>query len=210
MLSSMGDVNIIYRPISKWVGERSSARAQSPFKSSPRDHWVNTRSVLARELEHLGADDVLLEMGLKQSEISTVTGMPKNNARQPDDPGVIISFDSRHGPLRYATDRFEDWRDNVRAIALGLESLRRVDRYGITNRGEQYSGWLQIEAASASDEEARRYLCELTGLAFDAKHDDATLVRWGRKITHPDTRGPGITDEDWDRVSNAANTLGLA
>jgi hypothetical protein len=39
------------------------------------------------------------------------------------------------------TDAFDDWQENIRAIALGLEALRKVDRYGITSRGEQYTGW---------------------------------------------------------------------
>src|SRR5947208_1880483 len=60
-------------------------------------------------------------------------------------PGVVLAFDSRHGPLKYAVDTFDRWQDNLRAIALGLEHLRAVDRYGVTRRGEQYTGWRQIE-----------------------------------------------------------------
>jgi hypothetical protein len=71
-------------------------------------------------------------------------------------PGVVVSFDSVHGPLRYACDTFDDdrnwrrmpgWQANVRAIALGLEALRRVSRYGIGSRGEAYTGWAQLPAA---------------------------------------------------------------
>lgn len=43
--------------------------------------------------------------------------------------------------LIYATDACEDWRHNVRSIALGLEALRAVDRFGISRRGEQYAGF---------------------------------------------------------------------
>jgi hypothetical protein len=32
----------------------------------------------------------------------------------------------------------------VRAIALGLEHLRAIDRYGIANSGQQYVGWKQL------------------------------------------------------------------
>ena len=32
---------------------------------------------------------------------------------------------------RYATDAYGDWKSNLRAIALGLEALRAVDRYGL-------------------------------------------------------------------------------
>jgi hypothetical protein len=52
------------------------------------------------------------------------------------------SDDSRR--LVYATDVCANWEHNVRSIALGLEALRAVDRYGITRRGEQYAGFMQL------------------------------------------------------------------
>src|SRR5690606_5164123 len=77
-------------------------------------------------------------------------GLPRANAR-PGHQGVVLAFDSKYGPLKYATDTFDRWQDNLRAIALGLESLRRVDRYGITKRGEQYTGWRQLPAGGESE-----------------------------------------------------------
>ena len=53
----------------------------------------------------------------------------------------MVAFESKHGPLKYATDVFDHWHANLRAIALGLEALRKVERYGITQRGEQYTGF---------------------------------------------------------------------
>lgn len=43
--------------------------------------------------------------------------------------------------LVYATDACQFWQHNVRSIALGLEALRAVDRFGISRRGEQYAGF---------------------------------------------------------------------
>ncbi len=43
--------------------------------------------------------------------------------------------------LVYATDVCDFWQHNVRSIALGLEALRAVDRYGISRRGQQYAGF---------------------------------------------------------------------
>lgn len=43
--------------------------------------------------------------------------------------------------LVYATDTCVYWQHNVRSIALGLEALRAVDRYGISKRGQQYAGF---------------------------------------------------------------------
>src|SRR5690606_24676973 len=64
-------------------------------------------------------------------------------------PGVILSFDSKVGHLSYPCDTFTSWQDNLRAVALALEALRKLDRYGVTKRGEQYRGFLAIEATAA-------------------------------------------------------------
>jgi hypothetical protein len=88
-----------------------------------------------------------------------------------------VSFESRHGPLEYATDVFDDWQDNVRAIALGLEALRRVDRYGIAKRGEQYRGWKQLEAGGPSPARGEDLIRE---------HGS---VRAALMATHPDHGG---------------------
>jgi hypothetical protein len=53
--------------------------------------------------------------------------------------------------LVYATDVCAFWQHNIRSIALGLEALRAVDRYGISRRGEQYAGF---RAALTSGREA--------------------------------------------------------
>ena len=87
----------------------------------------------------------MLQVDISERYIRT-DGLPYANARYGTNPGVIVSFDSRHGPLRYATDAFTEWQDNLRAIALSLEALRAVDRYGVTRRGEQYTGWRAIAA----------------------------------------------------------------
>lgn len=52
--------------------------------------------------------------------------------------------------LVYATDCCDFWQHNVRSIALGLEALRAVDRYGISRRGEQYAGFRAALTAGAS------------------------------------------------------------
>lgn len=47
---------------------------------------------------------------------------------------------------QFAVDTFVHWQDNLRAIALGMEALRKVARYGIVKGNEQYSGWKQLTA----------------------------------------------------------------
>ena len=77
---------------------------------------------------------------------------------------MILAFESKFGHLKYMTDTFDDWQENVRAIALGLEALRKVDRYGITKRGEQYVGWKALPSGEGEVYD------RMTAAAFISKH----------------------------------------
>lgn len=179
------------RPISTFPEEFKAGRmASSPFRSG----WTATMELLERELDKLGARGAVIELALTEREIR-LDGWPRAEAR-PSHPGVVISFDSRHGPLRYGTDAFPHWQDNVRAIALGLEALRKVDRYGIGKRGEQYQGWRQLGsgAPDMSRAEAQELLDGYGG-------EKAAL-----KATHPDTGG---NEADFAQVQRARAALEL-
>jgi hypothetical protein len=160
---------ITFRPLKLWPQDFTQERKRSPFDSP----WSATLDLLDHELFHLRAQSVVLEIALSEYDIRR-DGLPRANARAPEHPGVILSFDSAHGSLCYLTDVFTDWQSNLRAIALGLESLRRVDRYGITKRGEQYTGWLALPAPRAAADRGRELIEKHGGLraALFATHPD--------------------------------------
>lgn len=87
----------------------------------------------------------MIEVDVTESDIRVDGGLYAH--ARPASSGVRVTFESRYGPLVYATDRFDHWRDNVRAIALGLEALRKVDRYGIIRRGSSTPGGSRCPAA---------------------------------------------------------------
>lgn len=151
-----------YRALSAWPAD--TPRTDHPRRSDFSAGWAKTLDLLDRELWHLGAQDVVIEGGWKPSHIR-LDGMPRSDASEPKDPAVVLSFDSKFGPLRYACDTFDRWKDNVRAIALSLEALRSVDRWGISKRGEQYRGWNELGSGIATEppltvEEAAALLVE--------------------------------------------------
>jgi hypothetical protein len=110
--------------------------------SSFRAPWNATVSLLAKELRQLDARQIVLQIAVTERDVR-IDGMPRANARLLN-PAVILSFESKYGPLRYATGEYDDWQDNVRAVALSMQALRAVDRYGVSKRGEQYTGWRAI------------------------------------------------------------------
>src|SRR4051794_38059199 len=134
------------RPLTSWPGTLtpSHQRKRSQFSAPIR----NTLSVLNRELWHLGANTSVMEVAIPAEQFR-IDGRPRAAAKA-EHPGVVLSLPHTDlGPLRYATDLFTTWQDNFRAIALGLEALRKVERYGITTRGEQYQGFKALPPGTA-------------------------------------------------------------
>ncbi len=194
-----------FRPISTWPGILTKDRTGSPFKAT----YEQTLRLLEFELEQIGARNVVLELDLTEADLR-LDGRVRASAK-PGHPGVVVSFDSRYGPLRYATDLYADsyvwrksnqssvavpgWHSNLRAIALGLEALRKVDRYGITKRGEQYVGWKAITQGSEPPmtvNEALLFLANHSGMTpLEVKVDMGRAYRTAAKILHPDNPATG-------------------
>lgn len=162
---------VTVRPISSWPGAAIGEGRRSPFDTT----WSGTTSLLAHELRMLDARQVVLELAIEEEDIRR-DGKPRARAVAAH-PGVVLSFQSKHGPLRYATAEFDRWQDNVRAVALALEALRKVDRYGISKRGEQYVGWKQLTAGGPSAARGRALIERYGGL------------RQAMFETHPDHGG---------------------
>jgi hypothetical protein len=164
---------IIYRPLESWTrGRAGRSRPHSPFRAP----YHATLDLLEREVRALGARRAVVELAMSEGEFR-LDGKPRAGA-YPAHPGVTVALDSRYGPLKYTADKFATWQENLRAIALGLEALRRVDRYGMTSRGEQYAGWKQL--AAGDDQIAER------GAELIRRHGGAAAAL---KATHPDHGG---------------------
>lgn len=166
-----------FRPLGTWpYPSTQDRRGWRTFTAS----WDQTLRELGRELDRLEASEAVIGIVADGSVIRR-DGMLRSDVR-PSHPGVELSFTARAQPnaprLVYATDVCEDWRHNVRSIALGLEALRAVDRYGITRRGEQYAGFAALSAG-----------------APDAARGKAIIDRHGGDVTkalfatHPDHGG---------------------
>lgn len=196
-------IEIRTEPIDRWPGELTVGRTHSPFKAN----YSKTVDLLEKELGMVGAKAVVMQIAIDDHEMR-IDGRVRANAR-PSHPGIILSFtSSKIGKVRFACDRFWDWQDNVRAIALGMEALRKVDRYGITSDGEQYAGFRAIEAAEAARpfetvEQAAHFIAAaarpdadevaLTDVFVPLLLDDATVAesfyRKAATALHPDLGG---------------------
>lgn len=203
--------------IKEWPGPMTRARRSDRFGERGRGvDWTGTVRLLTRELGHLEAKDVLLQMAYTERD-KRKDGSIRADAK-PQHPGVILTFFSRTAgmPLTYPCDTFNDWQANVRAIALALEALRKVDRYGVTKRGEQYRGFAALPPAGGSTVtmstgEAAALLVDFENLDGDV---DAVLEDVGAfkatyrnavKNAHPDAEG-GSTQK-WYQLDEARKVL---
>lgn len=175
------------QPIVEWPGVLTRDRVRSNFSSTQSA----TLQVLRRELDQLGAKDVLLQIAIPR-EAFRLDGFPRSTAK-PAHPGLILTLDSKFGPLSYPCDTFTRWEDNLRAIALALEALRKVDRYGVTKRGEQYRGFLAIEGAAPAESFVSRSAAVTFLWALvpdvDMSTSLASMIRLAKRATHPDMGG---------------------
>lgn len=205
------------RPLSHWTDPETAAadrRGAHIFKAS----WRDTLVLLGDEIERIGGKDpVVLQIDVQEGDIR-LDGMLRANAKT-GHPGVAISFESKFGPLRYATDAherqyaglgMESWQANVRAIALALAALRAVDRYGVSRRGEQYTGWKALPAGGTvtfpSADEALRWMREVAGEAGSLRSARLVYRDLARKY-HPDSGGD-VTG--WERLQAAKLLLTTA
>lgn len=196
---------LTFRPLQQPWGQQPTKhrRGRGTFQAD----WRNTLSLLERELGHLRAAAVVLQVDVTEEQIR-LDGRLRARV-EPGFPGVRLVADTRMGTLSWQTDSCQSWRHNVRSIALGLEALRAVDRYGITSSGEQYKGWLQLEAGQSAQASPREVFAAVIGYGIDAADPipDEDLWRRARAASHPDRWG-GRRDL-WDQVEQAAKQLGL-
>ena len=208
-------VDFTFRPLTTWPGPATANRRRALFSAS----HSRTLDELDREVWLLGGRRAVVELDCDASQIRR-DGLPRSDARIIG-PGVVLSFESKHGPVRFPCDTYRDWRDNLRAIVLAMTALRAVDRYGVTQRGEQYRGWTALPAsteAPMSHEEAARVIITEAGEAWYGDDYEgavslvaegaqrAEAIRWALKATHPDTGGNA---EAFHRVQRARKALNV-
>jgi hypothetical protein len=187
--------DLALKPLDAWPGKRTMPRP-SQFKAD----WTDTCRLLASELDALNAKDGVLQVEAPAEQFR-LDGQPRAGIKL--GRGVVLSFTTKAGALMFPCDTFEGgwqmgaWESNVRAIALGLQALRAVDRYGISPRHEQYRGWAALPAATPegfeTSWEAAAFLSKHSGHGVWPIHDAVNIgqdaYRIAAKRLHPDAGG---------------------
>lgn len=158
-----------WRPLAAWPYPELDRRP-----ATYRVGYDRTLKDLEAEIELLGGSEVIIGVVLSEREVR-VDGQLRQDAR-PSHPGIELSFEIPDGRrLTFHTDVHAAWRDNLRAIALGLEALRAVGRYGITTGvGEHYAGFAQLPPGGPDAAKGKLLVERAGGLrqALMAHHPD--------------------------------------
>jgi hypothetical protein len=211
---------IQYGSIKRWPGtlRTSSERIRAPFKAGVSD----TLRTLERELKMVSAESAVIQIATTHFRKD---GLPYSDAT-PEHPGVIVSFvkviRDKFGqrvrvPLSFPADRFSRWESNLRAVAIALEDLRRIDRYGVTQNAEQYLGFKALPPPGPEHpsvltvDEAARVVAKYAGKQFAGesgeilnlpdRHREAYRIAAAK--LHPDVGGDA---NDW-AILQAAKSL---
>jgi hypothetical protein len=189
------------RPIDKWPRAFTPNRKRAPFRAP----YGATMDLIARELRLLCAKAPVLLMALNDQQIR-LDGRPYAKAI-PLHPGVILAFTVGKQQMQFPCDAFLTWPENLRAIALALEALRKVDRYGVTKQGEQYAGWKALPPPNGdhwTPEAARQFIDSIIGSGRVGLIGISASIREAEMVTHPDKGGH---PSDFNKVQQARKLL---
>jgi len=184
-----------------------------------RTNYSTTLAKLQRELEKVGATEILFECSFHANQIR-LDGWPKAN-QSPVYNGIAVSFNHPEiGRVEYATDRYFLWTDNLHAIVLTLEALRGVERWGVVASGQQYTGFKAITAGNGEGKRgAATWIAKLlTEVAETQKtfrdvllepdgESRRKLIATARKKAHPDTGGSA---EMYQLLTEKLQALGVS
>lgn len=134
-------LNARFSPLGQWPGAETKTRKSSLFRAT----YESTLDMLESELWHLGATETTIHAGFALQDIRN-DGWPRAG-KAPSHPGIILTsncvFQGKRESITLQCDTYLDWKANLRAIALTLEAMRAVDRYGVS-QGRQYEGFKEL------------------------------------------------------------------
>ena len=105
-----------------WPRTAPVSRKRSQFKLA----LTRARRELVWELERWGASQLVISTNLPLR----LDGLPRADARAPDDPGVAVWFYWRRQQRCVACDRYDRVQDNLTAILRTIEATRALSRWG--------------------------------------------------------------------------------
>lgn len=214
-------LNIPIRPVVKWPGKENTSPRRSQFKCG----YKNTLQLLDAELDKAKTVDGswFMEMWVDPRDVR-LDGQLRANVRV-GKPGIIFRFSRFTGrimqrsdgtryketqDISYPCDAFDDWQDNLRAVALSMEALRKVERYGVFKYDDIISRLAlpSAEGKVSTRDSAAAFMATHSGVDMkEILFSDtarAAAYRKAAQSLHPDRGG---STEDFQKLNEANKVL---
>ncbi len=146
------------------------------------------------EVRRLNGVDLVVSTNLQLR----IDGFPRSGQAEPRDPGVAVYFKRRGKSLVFACDRYTTVAQNLRAVALHLDAIRGMERWGVGSLDQAFAGYQALPETSETDPWWKVLGCE------DPPRDGAQLqvaYRAAAHRSHPDMVGG--SEREFVRVQRA-------
>lgn len=159
------------------------ARINSKFKQS----MERAQQTLNLEIDRLRASDLIISTNLRTRNDGGYYSA--DLARKEEDPGVAIYFKHKGRQMSMCCDQYNRVWENIYALAMAIEALRGIDRWGVSDFLERaFTGFTAIEEKSTFNQKS---IYEILGLESRPESVDQVhrAYRVKAKIVHPDMPG---------------------
>jgi hypothetical protein len=160
--------------------KRTSFRQQSKFKQQPD----KAHSILLLELDRLDARNIVISSNVTVRRDGGIYA-DIAAARIPD-PGVAVYFKYKGNDVVMCCDTYERPWENIYALAKGIEAIRGMERWGVSEFIERaFTGFKALPEKSSGSE-----WWNVLGVNQNASKDDIKKAyRSLATVHHPDNGG---------------------
>lgn len=135
-------------PLSWPIRQERTPRARRRINRLWRGATVSTASLQVEdEVRRLGGDELVISTNLALR----VDGFPRSGQPEPVDPGVAVYFRRKAQQIVLACDRYSEVAENLRAIAMHLEALRGMERWGVGSLDQAFAGYAALPESSSAE-----------------------------------------------------------
>lgn len=173
-----------------WKRTLLGQRIYSKFKTG----FGAAREKLFAEISRMGGKNPVLSTNVPLRN----DGMPRANMPEPGDRGVAVYFTYKGREMCFACDKFINVRDNIYSIALTIEAIRGIERWGASDMMER-----AFKGFTALPEKASSPWRDVLKFGHDAKVTVDDIDSRFRELVlkhHPDHGG---TPEEFQRIVEA-------
>jgi hypothetical protein len=154
----------------------------------------------AELLGRVGADDWRVSTAAPHRKSD---GFPYADAN-PTDPAVVIRWSKDGEQYAVASDYYDDWRDNARAIGLYIREKRKMSDRPVTTGQSEFST-ARLPSGDGKEIVAEPPPHEVLDVAPDAPESVVrAAAREKTKVAHPDQGG---STEEFQRVKRAEEAM---